>query len=315
MSASEFSDLPDADLGTRHLRALLAVNRYRNFAAAAAELGLTQPTLTRTVRRAEEILGADLFTRTTRRVSLTAAGQEFLPLAERLLNDLRLGLRNMRELAELERGQIVIATLMTVAHGVLPAAIAQFVSRFPSVAIDLREGVQTSVLEEVRSGSADFGIGDVSEVSGPLAGELLSENRFRIALPQSHRLARRKSVSLADLADEKLISMPTESAARRSLDAAALADGVTLDSRFTVGQFTTAFRLVAQGIGVAIVPAPYFAAGDPPEVVSRPLHAPGALQRLGIIRRRDRALTPAAAAFLEVLRDSWSLGEAPRLSD
>ena len=300
------------DLSTRHLRALLAVARYRNFAAAAADLGVTQPTLTRTVRRAEDLLGADLFHRTTRRVSLTAVGQEFMPLAERLLNDLGLGLRNIRELADVERGQIVIATLMTIAHGILPMAIARFADRYPSIAVDLRESVQSSVLEEVRSGSADFGLGDTADIGGPLEAERLGENSFRVALPKGHDLLRRKTLTLNDLDGERLISMPTEAAARRALDAAGVAAGVTLNSHFTVGQFTTAFRLVTEGLGVAIVPETFFAGPYPADVASRSLRASGAVQRLGIISRRDRAIAPAAAAFLSILRECWPSARSRR---
>lgn len=300
------------DLSTRHLRALLAVARYRNFAAAATDLGVTQPTLTRTVRRAEDILGADLFNRTTRRVSLTAVGQEFMPLAERLLNDLGLGLRNIRELADVERGQIVIATLMTIAHGILPTAIARFADLYPSIAVDLRESVQASVLEEVRSGSADFGLGDTADIGGPLEAERLGENSFRVALPEGHDLLRRKTLTLKDLDGERLISMPTEAAARRALDAAGVAAGVTLKSHFTVGQFTTAFRLVSEGLGVAIVPETYFAGPYTADVASRPLRASGAVQRLGIISRRDRAIAPAAAAFLSILRECWPSARSRR---
>ena len=293
------------DLSTRHLRALLAVARYRNFAAAATDLGISQPTLTRTVQRAEDALGTELFTRTTRRVTLTAAGREFIPLAERLLNDLSLGLRNIRELADVERGQVVIATLMTIAHGILPSAIAHFAARYPSIAVDLREDVQANVLEEVRSGSADFGLGDTTDIGRPLQAEQLGENSFRVALPQGHALLGRKSLTFADLADVRLISMPMEAAARRVLDAAGLAEGITLDSHFTVSQFTTAFRLVSEGLGVAIVPAAYFAGPHPAEVDSRPLLAPGAIQRLGIISRRDKGISPAVDAFLSILRESW----------
>jgi DNA-binding transcriptional LysR family regulator len=251
------------------------------------------------------MLGVALFTRTTRRVALTAAGQEFLPMAERLLSDLGLGIRNVRELAEVERGQVVIASLMTLAHGVLPGAISRFAESYPSVAVELREGVQARVLEEVRGGSADFGLGDAPDVGGLLEMEHLGVHGFRLALPNGHRLMRRKSISLRDLAGERLISMPTEAAARRTLDAAALAAGIDLDSHFTVGQFTTAFQLVAEGLGVAIVPSTYFEGGHPENVSSRPLSGPGAVQRLGIIRRRDRVITPAANAFMGILRDCW----------
>ena len=293
------------DLSTRHLRALVAVAEYHNFAAAATNLGISQPTLTRTVRKAEDMLGVTLFTRTTRRVALTAAGREFMPMAERLLSDLGLGIRNIRELADVERGQVVIASLMTIAHGILPTVIRQFAEQYPSVAVELREGVQTRVLEEVRGGSADFGLGDSADVGGHLELEALGKHGFRIALPNGHRLLRRKSVSLSDLTEERLVSMPTEAAARRTLDVAALAAGVILNSHFTVGQFTTAFQLVAEGLGAAIVPATYFNGGHPDKVSSRPLKAPGAVQHLSVISRRDRVVTPAAAAFLSILRDCW----------
>ena len=294
-----------SDLSIRHLRALVAVAEYRNFAAAATDLGISQPTLTRTVRKAEDMLGVTLFTRTTRRVALTAAGREFMPMAERLLSDLGLGIRNIRELADVERGQVVIASLMTIAHGILPTVIRQFAEQYPSVAVELREGVQTRVIEEVRGGSADFGLGDSADVGGHLELEALGKHGFRIALPNGHRLLRRKSVSLSDLTEERLVSMPTEAAARRTLDVAALAAGVILNSHFTVGQFTTAFQLVAEGLGAAIVPATYFNGGHPDKVSSRPLKAPGVVQHLSVISRRDRVVTPAAAAFLSILRDCW----------
>ena len=293
------------DLSTRHLRALVTVAEYRNFAAAATDLGISQPTLARTVRKAEDLLGVTLFTRTTRRVALTAAGREFMPMAERLLSDLGLGIRNIRELADVERGQVVIASLMTIAHGILPTVIRQFAEQYPSVAVELREGVQARVLEEVRGGSADFGLGDSADVGEHLELEALGEHGFRIALPNGHRLLRRKSVSLSDLAEERLVSMPTEAAARRTLDVAALAAGVILNSHFTVGQFTTAFQLVAEGLGATIVPATYFNGGHPDNVSSRPLKAPGAVQHLSVISRQDRVVTPAAAAFLSILRDRW----------
>ena len=178
------------DLSIRHLRALVVVAEYRNFAAAATDLGVSQPTLTRAVRKAEDLLGVTLFTRTTRRVALTAAGREFMPMAERLLSDLGLGIRNIRELADVERGQVVIASLMTIAHGILPTVVRQFAEQYSSVAVELREGVQARVLEEVRGGSADFGLGDSTDVGGHLELEPLGEHGFRIALPNCHRLLR-----------------------------------------------------------------------------------------------------------------------------
>src|SRR5262245_32297457 len=91
------SSLPEVN--SRQLRAVLAVAEYRSFIAAAAFLKTSQPALTRTIKQIEAIVGASLFSRSTRQVSITEAGKEFAALAERLLNDLKIGIENMRELA------------------------------------------------------------------------------------------------------------------------------------------------------------------------------------------------------------------------
>src|SRR5215470_15938224 len=98
----EFAALPQApvfpDLSTRHLRAIVALARSGKFVAAAAELGISQPSLSRMIQQAERELGAVLFLRATRRVSQTAAGREFVPVAERLLGELVQRSQALREL-------------------------------------------------------------------------------------------------------------------------------------------------------------------------------------------------------------------------
>src|SRR5262250_4032864 len=108
------------DVNSRQLRSVLAVAEYRSFIAAAAFLKTSQPALTRTIKQIEGALGASLFSRSTRQVSITEAGKEFAALAERLLNDLKIAIENMRELAEQRRGQIIIASIMSLAHVALP---------------------------------------------------------------------------------------------------------------------------------------------------------------------------------------------------
>jgi len=118
-------------------------------------------------------------------------------------------------------------------------------------------------------------------------------------------LLRQKTVTLQDIANEQIVAMPTEAAARRTLDAASFAAGVDLNSHVTVSQFTTAFELVSVGLGVAVIPAIFFTRPHPSHRSARPLHAPDAVQRLGVISRIDRMPTPAARAFLDMLREHW----------
>src|ERR1700677_2696960 len=113
----DLSNIPD--LGSRQLLAVLAIPDYGSFIAAAAFLETSQPALTRTIQRIEDVLGVSLFERTTRRGQLTTGGREFVAVAERVLNDLRIAVRSMRELAEQQRGQVIVATIMSVANGLL----------------------------------------------------------------------------------------------------------------------------------------------------------------------------------------------------
>ena len=172
------------DLSSRQLHCVVALARYGSFVAAAADLGLSQPALTRAIMRIEQTLGVRLFTRSTRRVALTA-GREFVPVAERLIADLDIGIQNMRTLGTRQRGRLVIASLMSVAYGLLPGIIAAYRTRHTGVDLELREGVLSAVTEDVRSGLADFGIGDLFALDrlavgfGEIGGEVFRRIEVR----------------------------------------------------------------------------------------------------------------------------------------
>ena len=115
--------------------------QYRSFVAAASSLKISQPALTRTIKLIETELGVPLFSRSTRQVTVTDAGKEFAALAERLLNDLRIGAENVREMAAYPRGQIAVASVVSLAGAGLPSLIADYSRRFPGIELHLREGL------------------------------------------------------------------------------------------------------------------------------------------------------------------------------
>jgi DNA-binding transcriptional LysR family regulator len=185
------------DLHSRELRAVLAVAEYRSFVAAAAGLKVSQPALTRTIKQLEAKLGVLLFARSTREVAATDAGKEFAALAERLINDLKIGVESVRERASEPRGQIVVASVISLASLISPRLIADFARRFGGVEIHLREGLQSSVRDDVRSGVADFGVGYVDRLPRLFSTERLGEERFHAVLPANHPLAAQRGDSAA----------------------------------------------------------------------------------------------------------------------
>jgi DNA-binding transcriptional LysR family regulator len=245
------------DLTARQLHAVLAVAEYNSFIAAAAFLKTSQPALTRTIKRVEDVLGVRLFDRSTRRVAITAAGKEFVAVAERMLNDLRISISSMREIGEQQRGQIIISSIMSVANGLLPAIVAKYRSSRPGVEVLLREGLHGTVLEDIRSGAADIGATYVDDLPDFIEAKPVSREVFDIVLPRAHpliKIDKRASVTLSELTDFPLVSLPYESRTRRIIDGAAATAGHTLHHVAMVTQFATMMSFVRAGVGIAIVP-------------------------------------------------------------
>ena len=302
-SSSRAGALPEVN--SRQFAAVLAVAEYRNFIAAAAHLGISQPALTLSIQRLEQMLGISLFLRTTRQVTITAAGREFVAMAERVVNDLKLGMLSLRELTEQQRGQVIVTNLIPVN---MSGVIVEYGRQFPGVEIQLREGSQDEVRDDVRSGLADFGIGDIADLPDTHLTETLGVQALWVVLRDDHPLARLQQIEFGDLRDVPLVSLRIGSGTRRLIDAAATAAGFTLRHVVTVNLPNTLLNLVAGGVGAAIIPANPWPAGNHLNVVSRPLVRPALSTEIGIVRLRDRDLSPAAAGLLALARARLRIG-------
>lgn len=289
------------EVSSRQLAAALAVAEYRSFIAAAAHLGISQPALTQTIKRLEQTLGLPLFQRSTRRFAITAAGREFVAMAERVLNDLKLSMRSLRELTERQRGQVIVASLIPVR---MSTVVAEYGRRFPGIEIQLREALQEDIKDDVRSGLADFGICYLDDdLPAAHVAESLGVEALWVVLRDDHPLARRRQVEFKALRDVALVSFPIGGTVRRLIDAAATAAGFSLRHVVTVGLPLTLLNLVAAGVGIAVTPARAWSRGMFPNLVSRPLVRPRLTAELGIVRLRERELTPAAAGLLTLARE------------
>lgn len=292
-------DVPD--LSAKHLRSIVALARFGSFIAAASYLGISQPGLSRIIQQAEGLLGVALFLRGTRSVTQTEAGRDFIPVAERLLGELAQQTRRMRALDGQMRGQLIIASLMSISHHVLPAALVEFRQQHPKMFIQVREGLGNAVLEDVRSGVADIGIGNATSVQQEIAVETVVEESFYVVLPAGHPLAARPNIALAALADVPLVSMPIESGLRRAIDVTANTHGVVLDHSLITNQYASLFGFVASGLGATIVPATVLPPAGDPAFAIRPL-TPAITRRIGIMRQADRPLPEPAEIFLTLFR-------------
>lgn len=296
------------DATLRQLAAYVAVAKSAGFTAAAAQLHLSQSTLSRAVADLERALGVRLLERDTRNVQLTAAGVETLRVAEQIVDAHRSGMKELRRYLLGESGVVAMATLPSVAAVLLPGLISAFRRQRPEVSVRIMDGLERAVLGRVLSGDADFAVTTVGAASDRLEHRPLIRDRFRAVLPEGHPLAERDELTWEDLATEPFLAVGPESSVRRLTDAAFAQVGAGAAPAAEASNVATVGGLVAAGLGVSALPALVLPLLGPGRVVHRELVAPVVERRLDVVVRARRTLPPAAAAFLDLLEEARAEG-------
>lgn len=286
----------------RQLRAFVAVAQLGGFSAAAARLHLTQSALSMLVRTLEEEIGLSLFERTTRSVKLTDAGRDFLPQADKMLTDLHNAVAATRLHAERSRGRLVIAVPATFASTLLPGLLEIYRRENPDVLVQLIDVVTPRQIRAlVQDGEADVGIAPLepAERSGFVV-DVLMDDELMLACPAGHELAERERVTWGDLAQAPMICFARDNALQQLVEQSLAASGVRLRPRYEVVSLYTAAALVAQGLGVTVLPSYARNLRPADDVRYRPLVDPVVKRDLCLLRLADRAMPPAAQRFIDV---------------
>jgi len=281
----------------RRLSSFLAVVEEGSFTRGARRLGITQPSLSQQIRVLEADLGGPLLERLPRGIRLTAAGRALLPEAQAAVRAGDRAESAARMALGLEAGELEVATLLSMAVGILPHAIGRWIERYPAIAIRMREYTHRSLLEEdVRAGVGDIALGPLPEDwHGPL--ERLGFEELVVVLPASDPLAAEKTVPLAALADRSWILFQPGHGLTEVVDAACRRAGFQPRVAVRTTQVEAATRLAAAGLGPAMVPDNVVSSDLEPTVVHLD---PPVLRELAAYTRSE--WSPLARAFLEALQ-------------
>lgn len=276
-----------------------------SFTQAAADLRLSQPVVSRTVGDIERHVGARLLERTTRSVEMTAAGREFLAVADRILETCRLELNRFSAYRAGDYGHVTVAALPSVAAVLLPSIAAGFLAEHPGITLHLLDGTTREVLGHLRSGAADLAVTDQSPASAGLDVHPLVEERVVAVLPASHRYSSSaspsSSLSWADLAAERFIAFSQDSSVRRLTDLGFAQAGVEPETLVETRAVATAGGMIATGLGISAMPELVLPLLSFTKVVTCPLERPVITRKLALHRRPGEALQPAARQFADHL--------------
>jgi DNA-binding transcriptional LysR family regulator len=293
---------------TQLLEVFGTVARYGSITAAARHLRFTQSTVSRQIAALEAEVGVRVFDRLPRGVVLTEEGHTLLPHAEAVLSRLTSARRELDELHGLGGGRLRVGAFPTAVAALVPRALASFRSAYPEVALSLVEGMTPALLERQVAGDTD-----VVVVSSSPAGQIdaarfdlhhLLDERLLVAVSREHRLAKRRTVRLAELTDDPFIV--GSATAEDTLLRASLPSGFQPKIDIVVAEWTGKLGCVAAGLGVALVPAMAIR-GTPADIALLRLHTKDeSIRRVFAATAAGRARPPAVTRFLS------HLGEAAR---
>lgn len=283
------------------LQAFLSIADRGSFLRAAQHLNLSQTAISHRIKKLEDDLGLRLLARTTREVTLTQAGLDFLPKARKSFAELEASLDDLRQIGIKRRERIQFACLPTFATHVLPSILAKFNQKYPRVEIRIHENLANEIASLVQSSDVEFGLSAISINRWDLEIQPIYTEPFVFACHKTHPLAKRKSVSWHDIADVPMVRLGTRASIRLMIDDTIDALKLSFNWLIEVQQIETALALVSLGKVAAAVPkinVDYDGSGN---IVGVPIHSPTISCAFGIFTKRGTPLSSIAEEFCQML--------------
>jgi DNA-binding transcriptional LysR family regulator len=285
------------------LHTFLEIVRLKSFSKAAQTVYRTQPAISAQVRQLEQELNTTLFDRLGTKIALTTAGKIFAEYAEKILDLKRQAQNTINELERLPRGEIVIAASEATCIYVLPQVFSEYKKQFPNVQLLVDRSYGSRVVQAVFENLADFGITQLPVEEKKLEVVKIHTDEIKLLAPPTHPLADKQVVTARDLTNDPLL-LPKSGMTRGKLNAwlENVEDELSISMELDSSEMTK--RFVMAGLGLSFLAASTceeeVAAG---RLAAISLGPEAMIRRLGLIYRKDKALSKAALGFIQVTLD------------
>lgn len=283
-------------LSSKLIEAFLALTEARQFSVAAQRCHVSAPAFSQMISRLETVVGARLFDRDTRNVSLTPEGKLFLVGARRIVNEMRASLAELQDYATLKSGRVSVAAPPSLASSFLPKILAAFQADHPNIQLRLHDVVSNRCLSLVSSGDVDFGLNAQPGSDMEFVNSHLFDDTFYFICRVDHPLAGRPFVRMIDLKGQSFIHTTREGSVWQQMQTL-LASSKVMDSGFEVSQFGTLAGLIEAGFGISIVPANALSLCLRSGLAAKPIRSNRAQRPIYAVRRRGRNLSMAALSL------------------
>ena len=291
-------------MDVRQLQYVVALAEERSFTRAAARVLVAQPALSQQIAKLEAELGLPLVDRTTRRVTMTEAGERLVAHARRVLRQIEVAREDLADLAGLRSGRLAIGASQTVGGFDLLGLLGEFYGRYPAVDLAVREDLSFSLAAELRSDGLDLAFITVPggrAVEG-LELHVVSDEELVAVLPPDHALAERRKLRASDLDGQTVVMFREGATIRRRLDEAAIQAGFEPRVAFETNHVGRMRELVAAGLAIAVLPRSD-AEQAGPRIKAVPFAEQDFRHTVYLSWRAGRHHSPAARAFIDLTLD------------
>jgi DNA-binding transcriptional LysR family regulator len=245
-------------------------------------------------------------------VALTRLGESFLPQARRLLADLAAALTEIKETGKALRGDVTLACVPTIGVQYLPRILQGYYERYPNNRIKVLDHASSGVAQAVLTREAEFGINIAESQQPSLESVPVLHDTFVVICREDHPFAGRKRVSWKGLEGQRLILPGAGSSNRPLLDVALAEEKLELSAFYEVQRSSTAVGLVAEGVGIAVVPRLAWQVGSYPRLRMLALTSPTVTRTFSLLTRRGAELSPPARTLYAMILRQTKVSTAER---
>lgn len=283
------------------LKAFLTLSEHRNFTRAAERSHVSQSAFSGMIQRLEEEVGTRLFDRNTRNVVLTPEGELLAEAAKHLVNDIEWTFSDLHDYVAKKKGRVGIASLPSVSGDWLPPVLAEYRRLYPGIAIEVHDVLSDECLDQLQRGQVDIALAAPNATMEEFASEHFCTDSFYLICRRDHPLAQKATVNMEDLRGSDFIHLARATSIHQFVVNAIGSTGINTPS-FEVRNLSTMAGMILHGLGISLLPGLTLFEFQHPELTAIPLAPPGISRAIQIIWRKDKPLSVAAQAMLELVR-------------
>ena len=283
----------------QQIRYFIAVYETLNFTKAAAQCQVSQPALTKAIKRLEDYLGSTLFVRDGRRVIVSEFGKILHPNLEEMLRQDQAVKTLSKNFRLLDKTPLSVGVMVTIGPTALAPFLVDFRTKHPGIEVSVVERPLMELLRALKEGEVEVALlHDPEQDNGDIRAEPIYQERYVVVLPPGHALAARDEIRLKDLSKQSYVDR-LSCEMRELVMAKAAMEGVELYARFRSEHEDWVQGMVLAGMGFAFMPEYAVTAKD---LIVRPLVDPALSRMVSIASMRGRKWSLAASAFSQSLR-------------